>query len=279
MAERYAARMPITFNDRILDRFSHAPLYRQLADHVRFAIDTDELTAGEALPSEGEIAKTVGISRTAVRDAMDVLVSEGLIVKRSGTATRVAEERPVRRMATSRYRDELRLLKSGKEHPLTSAFVTDHDVDWDAYAMDARYIEDRATDGDAHRLRIKPGAPVLRRHFVKYVNKKPVQLQESVIPWKLVKGTPVADPTQQPWPGGTIAELFSLGLLVTRIVEDAHARFPRDEERRDLDMEAIGPVWEVNRTFLAGDQPVETSDVIMTATHNVMHWETDLSDI
>lgn len=274
--------MPLDLSPRDLDPFSDRALHRQLADLIRDHIRRGRLRPGEALPSEGELSGRSGISRTAVRDALDIVVGEGLIIKRSGAPTRVAVPPPVRHMATNRYRDELALLREldGKPHPLTSAFVDDHDVTWDAVRVEAAYAEDAATDDDADRLEINPGRPVLRRQLVKFVRGDPVQLQESVIPLALVRKTPVADPSRQPWPGGTIAELYSVGLVVTRVVEEARARTPTTAERRTLEMAAVGPVFEIVRIFYVehddGERPAEVSTVIAPAARMMLRYETDL---
>lgn len=260
-----------------LDRVGSIPLYRQLADRFHEAIATGELSPGDALPSEGEIIKTLGVSRPVVRAAMDELVRDGLIVKRSGSATRVAEKPRVRRMDTSRYLKELALLEAGGEHPESSAFVEEHNADWSRITIDADYQRDKANPTDAELLGINVGEPVIRRHLVKYIDGMPVQIQRSTVPWEIAKGTVLADPERQPYPGGTIAELFSAGQRVTRVREDAWARMPTGEERRLLQQLTPGPVWDIIRTFVAGDRAVEASRVITPTATNMLHYETDLS--
>jgi GntR family transcriptional regulator len=46
------------------------------------------------------------------------------------------------------------------------------------------------------------------------------------MPWELVAGTPVADPANEPWPGGTPAQVASLGHPLTRVEESVKARMP-----------------------------------------------------
>jgi GntR family transcriptional regulator len=185
-------------------------------------------------------------------------------------------------VSTERYAAELALLRElgGREHPLTSAFVTDHGVGWEDHRVEANYTKGVAGEGDAERLGIAPGTPVLRRHLIKYIGSEPVQLQTSVLPLRLVAGTPVADPARQPWPGGTVAELWSIGLTVTRVIEEARARMPTPDERRRLEM-AAGPVLEVTRTFWAEDEigaegPAEVSVVVVPAARMTLRFETSL---
>lgn len=269
--------MPILLDSHSVSRYDDRALHRQLADVLRAAITSGQCRPGERLPSESECAAATGISRTAVRDALDILAAEGLIVKRSGTVTRVATPPPVRHMATSRYAEEMAILRAGGEHPPTSAFTVDHGIEWDAYTVAASYAEDAATEVDAEALALDVGAPVLRRHLVKFVAGDPAQMQDSVIPLELVAGTPVADPSRQPWRGGSLAELWSIGLVVTRVREDAKARTPSAAERKALEMVAAGPVLEIVRVFYTEDRPVEYSTAVVSAAGTTLRFETDLS--
>jgi GntR family transcriptional regulator len=289
--------MPLLITPGTVSRVDGRPLHRQLSDFVRAEIAAGHLTPGEHLPSEREIAEASGLSVTAVRDALAGLASDGTIVKRSGRPSQVALPPPVRNLATSRYADELSLLQRlqpGEPHPETSAFTNDHGIGWSDYSVQAEYVEDVATDTDTRLLMLPAGAAVLRRQIVKVVRGIPAQVQESVIPLELVRGTPVADPGRQPWPGGTIAELWSVGLRVTAVHEEARARTPSVSERRTLDMTAPGPVFDIVRVFSADHmatvavggasqpgwpRPVEASSVVIPAAGLVLRWETDLSDI
>lgn len=66
------------------------PLYDQLVDVLKDRIE-NELSPGDALPSERELSERYGLSRTTVRLAMAELENMGLIVRRHGKGTFVAE--------------------------------------------------------------------------------------------------------------------------------------------------------------------------------------------
>jgi len=51
----------------------------------------DELTVGDALPSERRLASDLGVSRPTLRAVIDELVREGLLLRRHGSGTYVAE--------------------------------------------------------------------------------------------------------------------------------------------------------------------------------------------
>lgn len=69
------------------------PLWAQLADVLRKAIESGEFPVGGALPTEAEINAVFGISRTTSRAAMRQLVSEGLVSRQPGHGTTVIDRK------------------------------------------------------------------------------------------------------------------------------------------------------------------------------------------
>ena len=70
---------------------SDIPLYSQLVSIVKRNITAGTLAAGELLPSEAELCKTFNVSRSTVRQAIGSLEAEGLVVRKQGRGTFVAE--------------------------------------------------------------------------------------------------------------------------------------------------------------------------------------------
>ena len=62
-----------------LDPGAEAPLYRQLSDQIAQQIRSGLLTRGERLPATRELAGSLGLNRTTVSAAYEILESEGLI--------------------------------------------------------------------------------------------------------------------------------------------------------------------------------------------------------
>lgn len=71
----------------MLSRNSQVPLYIQLADTLREQIRSGEIKEGDKLPSETEMIKYYHLGRLTIRDALDILVHEGLLEKRHGKGT------------------------------------------------------------------------------------------------------------------------------------------------------------------------------------------------
>ncbi len=62
-----------------LDPNSNVPLYKQLHDHLRDSISSGRLSQGDRLPSTRELAGLLGLNRTTVSAAYELLEGEGLI--------------------------------------------------------------------------------------------------------------------------------------------------------------------------------------------------------
>ena len=72
-----------------IDRRSKAPLYHQIAENLRQVIK-GELEPGDMLPSEWDLSGLYGVNRLTVRRAIDDLERDGLLVRRHGVGTFVA---------------------------------------------------------------------------------------------------------------------------------------------------------------------------------------------
>ena len=73
------------------------PLYLQLAALTRRCISSGLLKPGDQLPSEAELCRHFGISRSTVRQALGELEEQGLILRRQGRGSFVAEPKLYRR--------------------------------------------------------------------------------------------------------------------------------------------------------------------------------------
>lgn len=69
------------------------PLYHQLEQDLRARLTGQEFSPGDLLPSEERICEHYGVSRITVRRALDALIAQGLIVKKRGVGSFVAEPR------------------------------------------------------------------------------------------------------------------------------------------------------------------------------------------
>jgi GntR family transcriptional regulator len=73
---------------------SRSSLRFRLADALRDRIVDGDLSPGDRLPSEPDLAKVLGVSRASVRAAITVLEEDGFVRRRRGSGTYIAN-RPV----------------------------------------------------------------------------------------------------------------------------------------------------------------------------------------
>jgi len=68
-----------------------APLYQQLSDTIKEQIRTGQYQAGDKIPSESQLSELYSISRITVRNALQHLVDEHILIKKKGKGTYVAQ--------------------------------------------------------------------------------------------------------------------------------------------------------------------------------------------
>ena len=73
---------------------SRSSLRFQLADALRVRIVDGDLSPGDRLPSEPDLAKVLGVSRASIRAAITLLEEDGFVRRRRGSGTYIAN-RPV----------------------------------------------------------------------------------------------------------------------------------------------------------------------------------------
>lgn len=77
----------------VIDHKSKIPLHVQVEEHFRTLIGLKKFEHGALLPKEVELANRLGVSRSTIRQATNKLENEGLIVRKKGVGTKVAEKK------------------------------------------------------------------------------------------------------------------------------------------------------------------------------------------
>lgn len=75
-----------------IDHKSAIPLHIQAEDLLRKMIDDPQFRKGKFLPNEIELSQQLAISRSTLRQALNKLVYEGLLIRKKGIGTRVADK-------------------------------------------------------------------------------------------------------------------------------------------------------------------------------------------
>lgn len=153
-----------------LDRSSPVPLYYQIAENFKKAIEDGMLQPGDRLDNELDLTEKLGVSRPTVRQAVQRLVEEGLVVRRRGIGTVVQPPRILRSVAlTSLYDD----LLATHRHPETAV-------------LGAAEVEAEAEV--AGFLGLRPGDMVLSVERLRFADGTPLALMHNYLPAGLLRG-------------------------------------------------------------------------------------------
>lgn len=90
------------YADLALEPQVPVPLYYQLQQQIRTKIELGRLQPGERLPPERAIADELDIARATVRQALDRLCRDGMLLKRRGAGTFVQPRKLVSDLAVPR---------------------------------------------------------------------------------------------------------------------------------------------------------------------------------
>jgi GntR family transcriptional regulator len=219
-----------------LDRNSPIPLYFQIAENLTEAIRSGTLAPGGRLDNELELAERLGVSRPTVRQAIQRLVQQGLVVRRRGLGTVVAAPRIMRPVAlTSLYDD----LSAAGRHPVTAVLASEQ------IAADAEL---------AKILSLDAGAPVLYVERLRSADETPLAIMHNYLPAKLLQGRTAADLEHS----GLYELLRSLGMQLHAADQVIAARRATALEARLLHAPRGATVLTMARTtFDPSGMPVE----------------------
>ncbi|MGI5404436.1 GntR family transcriptional regulator [Streptomyces sp. CA-135486] len=129
----------------------HAQLRAILVDMC-----TNQLSPGDALPSERQLCLDHGVSRVTVREALGQLVADGLAVRVHGRGTFVAERAHRSELRLASFHEDMRRL--GLE-PGTVVLSIDQDGPSPATAT-ALQLNEKQQAWHVRRLRLADGTPI-----------------------------------------------------------------------------------------------------------------------
>lgn len=90
-----------------VNRSSPVPLYFQVAEQLEQAIRDGSLVPGERISNEVALAQELGLSRPTMRQAIQVLVDKGLLVRKRGVGTQVVRGKVHRPLELTSLFDDL----------------------------------------------------------------------------------------------------------------------------------------------------------------------------
>ncbi len=146
--------------DAPLEKKSQNPLYQQLMRRLQNDVAAGAYPPGGRIPSEQVLCDTYGVSRVTVRKAMLDLVQEGLLVRKQGKGTFVADAR----------------LKRDLQH-ITSFSDACRGMGRTAGSRLVELRRDTARAEDVERLHVQEGAQVIELCRLRLCDDEPVMLE------------------------------------------------------------------------------------------------------
>ena len=216
-----------------------SPLYQQIKGLLTRSLSLSEWKAGEALPSEPELAQRFKVSQGTVRKALDALTADGVLVRRQGKGTFVATHAE----AQVQYRFLRVMPDIGPRE-----------------AMQRRFLELRRlrASGDVARaLDLKAGDSVLQLRRLLLAGAAPVVLDDIRLPARLFKGLTAERLMAYRGPMYGMFEA-EFGVQMIRAEEKLRAVAAAGAEASLLGVAPGAPLLLVERrSFTYADRPVE----------------------
>jgi GntR family transcriptional regulator len=218
---------------------SNIPYYIQMIEVLKEKINQDEWKPGDQIPSEPELCEVYGVSRTVVRQALRELELEGLILRRKGKGTFVAE----------------RKISENLISKLTGFY---HDMVAHGMSPITRVLKQGvipASKKVAEYLNLEPETPVFEIERQRSVDENPILLVTTYIPYHLCPRLAEYDLSNQSLYAVLEKEF---GLVISHGHRTIEAVAANEREAQLLNVEEGDPLLLLNAvTYLEDGTPLE----------------------
>lgn len=259
-----------------------AKKYERIADDLRRRIDSGEYAPGGQLPTRDQLGERYRSSPGPVDEALNLLRAEGVIETLHGRGSYVRSPRRKVQRTPDRYqweKDRVRI--PAEERIQTGAVEKDTGLEFDRLDFRAEYQDAQADDDLAKTFGVPTGTRMLHRIYRTHAlgEDAPVSLIDSYLVRDMIAPNPaLLDVSNEPWPGGTQHQLYTVGIELDRIIDQITTRPPRPDEAEQLD---IGPgvaVFVLRKVSVdTNGRVVEVSDVVMPGDRTEFVYTTKLA--
>lgn len=221
----------------MINKSSPIPIYFQLEELLRMAVENGELIPGQLIPSERELAEKYDISRMTVRQAINNMVNQGLLVREKGKGTFVADKK---------IEQPLMTLTSFSEDMRSRGLVPGTEI--------REFEIASASMRESNELQIEEGEPIYRVSRVRLADAEPMAYEILFLPKSIFPEITEA----------TISRSFykyvekELGMKIERARQTLEPALATDIESEFLNVKKGSPVLLMRRTsYLSNGRPFE----------------------
>ena len=151
------------------------PLHSSITDRLREMIFSDQYEEGDRLPTEPSLARSLGVSRSTLREALKKLEHDGILDRRHGLGTFILTKKPSLNLNITIPRSITDLVESLGFMPGTSFMKVNTET---------------VFPDDVERLELAPGSKVFRIERIRTANGQPVAYTIDTVPSWVMKKYP-----------------------------------------------------------------------------------------
>jgi GntR family transcriptional regulator len=246
------------------------PVYRQIADDLRAQIIDGTLPPGAQLPTEAELTDGYNVARATVRQALTILVNEGLVVARRPRGHFVRERQPLRYQPQTEFTPR-------PATPAMDAFMASLAAEGREASQAIEVAVVQPPPLVAERFDIYDDELVVVRKRVRYVDGEPYNINDSYFLFTMVQDTEVMRPSDIA--RGANEVLAEKGYRQERMLDEIFVRMPTPDEAQRLDLGPGTPVASHVCTGKTSDgTPVRVVVSVLPGDRHVIVYERERAD-
>ena len=210
--------------------------YINIHDKIKDDIDVGIWKIGQRLPSERDLADEFGVSRMTLRQAITLLVEEGVLTRKVGSGTYVASTRVQEKMrGTTSFTEIIQLQGKTPSSQLLS------------------YIKTQPNEKERQMLHLDSKENIIRMERVRFADGVPVVYEVASIPERLIQNVKKEDVTNH-----FFKTLTDNGYRIGKSHQTIFARLSNDKVARLLDIKKNQAILALRQvSYLEDGQPFE----------------------
>lgn len=210
----------------------NSPVYIQIHNEIKRAIEAGKWKVGERIPAERELSTQFSVSRMTLRQAISTLVDEGILERKVGSGTYVASQKVQEKVSGVTSFTELMEAQGKKPSSRTISYHTSE-----------------PSLSEVEKLQLNDGDLVLRMERIRFADSVPICYETATIPEKLVNDFSKSEVTKSLYK--TLEE--KAGLVIGRADQTVSAMLASEKVSEYLDIKRGDAILRLHQLSYAQD--------------------------